>query len=225
MDALCAIQGERLVVVLGGVDDQLRRGRDGRRAVRAGAGGGRAGDRGPGSRPPLGPRRRSRRTAPPPGWPEAPRPVRSEDLLPERALAGDGHARRHLVEEVYLPLISARGALVETLTEYFAPRVGHRGHRAGALRPPQHRPLPPAPGRRPDRPQPHRAPARVHPPDRPGAGEAVGTRRGRGFVGTRQSSAPEIRAARRRVRVPSPGRVDMCSSSSRPDRAPRPPAS
>ena len=38
------------------------------------------------------------------GWPEAPRPVRSDDLLPERALAGDGHARRHLVDEVYLPL-------------------------------------------------------------------------------------------------------------------------
>ena len=28
------------------------------------------------------------------GWPEAPRPVASEDLLPERALSGDGHARR-----------------------------------------------------------------------------------------------------------------------------------
>ena len=54
------------------------------------------------------------------GWPEAPRPSLSSELLPERALAGDGHARRHLVEDVYLPLLGARGALVETLTAYFA---------------------------------------------------------------------------------------------------------
>ena len=54
-----------------------------------------------------------------PGWPEAPRPVRSADLLPERALAGDGHARRHLVEEIYLPLLNARGTLIETISSYF----------------------------------------------------------------------------------------------------------
>ena len=53
------------------------------------------------------------------GWPEAPRPVRSSDLLPERALAGDGHARRHLVEDIYLPLALARGTLIETLAAYF----------------------------------------------------------------------------------------------------------
>ncbi|MEZ5194293.1 MAG: helix-turn-helix domain-containing protein [Nocardioides sp.] len=46
--------------------------------------------------------------------------MRSEDLLPERALAGDGHARRYLVEEVYLPLVRGRGELIETLAEYFA---------------------------------------------------------------------------------------------------------
>ena len=45
--------------------------------------------------------------------------MRSDDLLPERALAGDGHARRHLVEEVYLPLLDARGTLIETLAAYF----------------------------------------------------------------------------------------------------------
>jgi DNA-binding PucR family transcriptional regulator len=44
--------------------------------------------------------------------------VRSSELLPERALAGDGHARRHLVDEVYLPLVHARGTLIETLTVY-----------------------------------------------------------------------------------------------------------
>ena len=54
------------------------------------------------------------------GWPEAPRPVRSAELLPERVLAGDGHARRHLVEEVYLPLTRGRDTLVETLATYLA---------------------------------------------------------------------------------------------------------
>lgn len=54
------------------------------------------------------------------GWPDAPRPVSSADLLAERAVAGDGHARRYLVDEVYLPLVGARSALVETLSAYFA---------------------------------------------------------------------------------------------------------
>ena len=35
-------------------------------------------------------------------------------------LAGDGHARRHLIEEVYLPLAGARDTLVETLATYLA---------------------------------------------------------------------------------------------------------
>lgn len=51
-----------------------------------------------------------------PGWPLAPRPVAADDLLPERALSGDGHARRALVREVYAPLVEAGGGLLETLT-------------------------------------------------------------------------------------------------------------
>ena len=43
----------------------------------------------------------------------------SRDLLPERALSGDGHARRHLVDEVYLPLVAAPGTLLETLAAWF----------------------------------------------------------------------------------------------------------
>jgi len=54
------------------------------------------------------------------GWPGAPRPVSSGDLLPERVLAGDPAAREHLVAEVYRPLADARGTLVETLSAYFA---------------------------------------------------------------------------------------------------------
>jgi DNA-binding PucR family transcriptional regulator len=53
-----------------------------------------------------------------PGWPDAPRPVLSSELLAERALGGDGHARRELVDEVYLPLLHARGTLVETITAW-----------------------------------------------------------------------------------------------------------
>lgn len=51
-------------------------------------------------------------------WPGAPRPVASADLLPERALAGDGHARRALAVEVYRPLADAGGDLLETLVEF-----------------------------------------------------------------------------------------------------------
>lgn len=51
-------------------------------------------------------------------WPDAPRPVASEDLLPERALAGDPEAERLLVEGIVLPLTDSGGALMETLDTY-----------------------------------------------------------------------------------------------------------
>jgi len=118
MDALCAVQGDRLVVVLGGVDDSRAAAvavsdlfGDGPVVV------------GPAA-PDLGGAHTSARAAlsahrAAAGWPQAPRPVRSSDLLPERALAGDGHARRHLVDEIYLPLLHARGTLIETIATYF----------------------------------------------------------------------------------------------------------
>ena len=52
------------------------------------------------------------------GWPEAPRPVSSADLLPERALSGDGHARRALALDLYDPLLAAGGGLLETLVTF-----------------------------------------------------------------------------------------------------------
>jgi len=118
VDALCATQGERLVVVLGGVDDPHKAAQ---RIVE---------HFGPGPvvvgpvTTDLSHAHASARAAmsahrSASGWPGAPRPVRSEDLLPERALAGDGHARRHLVDQVYLPLLGARGTLIETLSAYF----------------------------------------------------------------------------------------------------------
>lgn len=52
------------------------------------------------------------------GWPSAPRPARSVELLPERALAGDPEAERVLVEEIAEPLETAAPALLETVERY-----------------------------------------------------------------------------------------------------------
>jgi DNA-binding PucR family transcriptional regulator len=117
MDALCAVQGDRLVVLLGGVVEPRRAASEiaalfGEGPVVAG----------PVARDLAGAAVSARaavsayRAAP--GWPDAPRPVLAAELLAERALGGDGHARRQLVDDVYLPLLHARGALVETLTAW-----------------------------------------------------------------------------------------------------------
>jgi hypothetical protein len=118
MEAMCAVQGERLVVVLGGAGDP----RTAAAVVEPFFGAGPV-VVGPVTSD-LGRAHASVRAAlsglrAAAGWPQAPRPVRSHELLPERALSGDGHARRHLVEEVYLPLVRARGTLIETISSYF----------------------------------------------------------------------------------------------------------
>jgi len=51
-------------------------------------------------------------------WPAAPRPVRSTDLLPERALAGDPEAEWQLIDQIARPLEKAGGALLETVETY-----------------------------------------------------------------------------------------------------------
>ncbi|WP_460858899.1 PucR family transcriptional regulator [Nocardiopsis coralliicola] len=51
-------------------------------------------------------------------WPDAPRPVAAEDLLPERALDGDAAARTQLVQEIYAPLRDAGSPLLDTLSVY-----------------------------------------------------------------------------------------------------------
>ena len=52
-------------------------------------------------------------------WPDAPRIVESDALLPERALAGDQPARRILVDRVHRPLVAAAQApLLQTATAY-----------------------------------------------------------------------------------------------------------
>ncbi len=122
LDALCAVQGDRLVVILGGV----RASRPAAATVAAlfGPGPVVVGTAVTG----LLAAHHSARAAQSAfraaaGWPQAPRPVLADELLPERALAGDGHARRHLVEEVYRPLTAERDTLVDTLSAWFA----HRG--------------------------------------------------------------------------------------------------
>jgi DNA-binding PucR family transcriptional regulator len=44
--------------------------------------------------------------------------VQADDLLPERAIAGDELARERLVREIYRPLQSTGTALVETLAAF-----------------------------------------------------------------------------------------------------------
>ncbi len=53
-------------------------------------------------------------------WPAAPRPVLASDLLPERALSGDGHARRALARGVFQALSEHGSDLLETLEVYLA---------------------------------------------------------------------------------------------------------
>ncbi|TWG91250.1 transcriptional regulator, CdaR family [Nocardioides sp. J9] len=119
LDALCAVQGHLLVVILGGVGTPEKDAAvlvdlfgDGPVVV-----GPTAADLATAHRSAavaLGALRAAV------GWPDAPRPVSAHDLLPERILAGDDAARVDAVEQLYRPLAEARGELVETLVAYFA---------------------------------------------------------------------------------------------------------
>lgn len=51
-------------------------------------------------------------------WRGAPRPVEADDLLPERALAGDPLAKHTLVDQIYRPLHTHSTDLVTTLWSY-----------------------------------------------------------------------------------------------------------
>ena len=117
MDALTGVQAQRLVVVLGNVTD----------AERAAKGIVSHFARGPvvvGSLVPgLSEAPRSSRESlagfrAAVAWPDAPRPVSAADLLPERALDGDGEAIGRLVDDVYLRLVAEDATLVETLAAY-----------------------------------------------------------------------------------------------------------
>jgi len=52
-----------------------------------------------------------------PAWPQAPRPVAADELLPERALVGDARAHRQLVDRIFGPLADSP-VLLDTATAY-----------------------------------------------------------------------------------------------------------
>src|SRR5580693_10106995 len=117
IDMLAGVQGNRLILVLGGAEDPIAA------AERF------AGRFGPG--PVIaGPLVRDLRAASvsaraalaalraAPAWPDAPRPTGADELLPERALDGDPDARATLISDVYEPLLSGGHALLDTLTTY-----------------------------------------------------------------------------------------------------------
>jgi hypothetical protein len=116
-DVLVGVQGERLVTMLGGVDDPMAAAR----GVVAEFGSGPV-VVGP-AVPDLAAATRSASAAvwglrSAAAWPDAPRPVAADDLLPERAIAGDPAARRQLVEEIYRPLLAAGPTILETAAVY-----------------------------------------------------------------------------------------------------------
>ena len=117
LDLLAGVHGTRLVVVLGGTDDPLS------------AAGLIAGRFGPGPvvvGPVVADLHAATRSAASalaglraaPGWPDSPRPVLADDLLPERALDGDEAARAQLIRDVYEPLRHGGTALLDTVTTY-----------------------------------------------------------------------------------------------------------
>ena len=117
LDLLAGVQGHRLIVLLGGVSDPLK------------AAGQFAGRFGPGAVvvgpvvPDLQSASHSARIAlaglrAAPAWPDAPRPVAADDLLPERSLDGDREARHKLISEVYEPLLRGGSPLLDTLSAY-----------------------------------------------------------------------------------------------------------
>jgi hypothetical protein len=118
-DAMVAVHGDRLVVVLGGVGDPIEAAAsllanfaDGPVVV-----GPIAADVGAASAVTQAALSALRAA---PAWPGAPRPVSSDALLPERALAGDAAARDGLNSRVYQPLVDSGDVLLKTLTSFFA---------------------------------------------------------------------------------------------------------
>ena len=119
LHCLCAVQGDRLVVVLGGVD---RAGRPAAYVADAFAPGpvviGPVVDSLTEAKLSADAAQSALRVVH--GWVDAPRPVDADDLLPERVLAGDASARRALVDLVHRPLVDAGEPVLQTLETYLA---------------------------------------------------------------------------------------------------------
>jgi DNA-binding PucR family transcriptional regulator len=116
-DVLVGVQGDRLVVVLGRAGDPLAAvpritERLGPGPVVTGPVVTRLSEAGRSARAAIAGVLAAR------AWPSAPRPVAADDLLPERVLAGDSTARRHLVDRAYRRLQESQTALLETAAMY-----------------------------------------------------------------------------------------------------------
>jgi sugar diacid utilization regulator len=126
VDTLAAVQGRRLVCILGNVEDAMASARE-------------VGDQfgdgpvvvGP-TVPHLFAAGRSARAALAghscaQAWPEAPRPVAADDLLAERVLIGDAPARALILDRIWHPLSASGGALLETAASYLETGGGLEG--------------------------------------------------------------------------------------------------
>ncbi|HEX2314710.1 MAG TPA: helix-turn-helix domain-containing protein [Thermomonospora sp.] len=117
VDVLAGVQGQRVIIIVGGAEDPVEAARP--IAAKCGPGPVVIGPLVPdlyGSTVSAQAALAGLRAAA--GWPDAPRPVLAAELLPERALDGDEAARRHLVEKVYEPMCTAGAPLLDTLTTY-----------------------------------------------------------------------------------------------------------
>lgn len=117
LEALTAVQGQRLICVLGRTEEPVADA--GRLATHFGAGPLVVGPQ----VPHLYAAGRSARAAlsgleAARAWPQAPRPVAADDLLAERALLGEAPARRALVDQVYRALRDHGSGLLETATAF-----------------------------------------------------------------------------------------------------------
>jgi hypothetical protein len=115
LDLLAGVQGDRLIVIVGGADSVSTAAKQ--VVPRFGAGPIVIGP----EVPDLHTAARSARAAlaglhAACGWPDAPRPVHADELLAERAIDGDEDARSQLIEHVYIPL--AGTPLLDTLATY-----------------------------------------------------------------------------------------------------------
>ena len=117
VDGMAGVHGARLVVVLGGAQDPLAAAQAllptfGEGPVVVGPSAGDVLDASSVTRAALSGLRAA------PAWPGAPRPVSADDLLPERALAGDEEAHRDLIDTIAKPLAKSGDVLVETGTTF-----------------------------------------------------------------------------------------------------------
>lgn len=116
-DALVGVQGDRLIVVLGGEDALREQAHDllprfGPGPVVIGPLVNELADAGRSARAALSTLHAVH------AWPSAPRPVMADELLPERVLMGDPDAHSTLISDVYTPLLGVGGPLLETLSVY-----------------------------------------------------------------------------------------------------------